>query len=351
MAAGSRPPQKNVEQSLQRWNKLKSHDVPIRPGAVCSVALPVPVLGVYADSLEGVQGAVQGGCDAVYFEPVFTSGDRKCRINSGFPSVESQIIAASAVCSEAEVRFILKFPRITRNNYLEGILPVLARGDMDIAGYMVENYGSAHALLRIHPKAALFGSAGLNIFNHEAVCHLSSVFESLTLSPELSHDEIGLLIRSTRSQGCSTLFAIIVQGNSEAMVSEDFILQPWSDGNRKNGDPDNWRFLGIRDTTGHIFPVRIDGECRSHIYNSAEICLINHFPSLMEIGVSELIIDARGRTGLYAREMTCIYKDAMTLVRNGIKTNDQRFSALKDAVKLRALGGITAGHYIRGLKE
>ncbi|MDD1699218.1 MAG: U32 family peptidase [Methanoregula sp.] len=351
MVARSRPPQKSVEQSLQRWNKLKSHGVPCCPGTGSSVASSVPVLGVYADSPEGVQGAVQGGCDSIYFEPVFTSSDRKCRIISGFPSVESQIIAASAMCREAGIRFILKFPRITRNNYLEGILPVLAKGDLDIAGFMVENYGSAHALLRIHPKAALFGSIGLNIFNHEAVCHLFSLFVSLTLSPELSHDEIGLLIRTARSQGCSTLFAIIGQGNSEAMVSEDCVLQPWFDGNRKNGDPDNCRFFGIRDTTGHIFPVRIDGECRSHIYNSSEICLINHLPSLMQIGVSEVIIDARGRTGLYASDMTCIYKDAITLVKNGIKTNDQRFSALKDAVKLRAIGGITSGHYIRGLKE
>ena len=108
---------------------------------------------------------------------------------------------------------------------------------------------------------------------------------------------------------------------------------------------------GIRDTTGHIFPVRVDGECRSHIYNSSELCLIDHLPSLLQMGINEVIIDTRGRTTGYARDMTGIYTKAIALVHDGIKTPDKRLELLKDTVKRYALGGITAGHYLRGLKE
>ncbi len=89
----------------------------------------------------------------------------------------------------------------------------------------------------------------------------------------------------------------------------------------------------------------------THIYNASEICLIDHLPSLMQMGIGEVIIDARGRTRTYARDMTGIYKNALALVQKGINDGDQRFEPLKEAVKLCALGGITAGHYLRGLKE
>ena len=72
--------------------------------------------------------------------------------------------------------------------------------------------------------------------------------------------------------------------------------------------------------TGHLFPVRIDGECRSHIYNAAEICLIDHLPSLMQAGIDEVIIDARGRTGTYTGDMTALYREAIQQAKKGVRT-------------------------------
>ena len=135
------------------------------------------------------------------------------------------------------------------------------------------------------------------------------------------------------------------------MVSEDCILQPWEKEVLKNKDRHPSRFYGIQDTTGLIFPVRLDGECRSHIFNSSELCLIDHLPSLLQIGINEVIIDTRGRTRGYAKDMTGIYAKAIALVTDGIKTPDKRLELLKETVKLYALGGITTGHFISGLKE
>jgi putative protease len=63
------------------------------------------------------------------------------------------------------------------------------------------------------------------------------------------------------------------------------------------------------------------------------------------------VIDARGRTGAYTREMIRLYRQAIILTKKGVRTDDPRFSQLKDEVKRLAIGGITAGHFIRGLKE
>ena len=177
------------------------------------------------------------------------------------------------------------------------------------------------------------------------------VLDWLPSPRELSRDEIRLLIHAARLQECSLSFALIVQGSIEAMVSENCILQPSLRCNGKAGDTDTSGFFGIMDATGHVFPVRTDGECRSHLYNSAEICLIDHLPSLMQIGINEVFIDARGRTGTYTRDMIRLYQEAILRAEKGVSENDPHLMHLKDAVKRLVIGGITAGHFIRGLKE
>jgi putative protease len=49
--------------------------------------------------------------------------------------------------------------------------------------------------------------------------------------------------------------------------------------------------------------------------------------------------------------MIRLYREAIQLAKKGVRTDDHQFSQLKDAVKRLAVGGITTGHFIRGLKE
>jgi hypothetical protein len=136
---------------------------------------------------------------------------------------------------------------------------------------MVENCGTAHALRQSLPDQVFSGSGGLNIFNHEAVRHLSSRFGMVTLSTELSHDEIRLLILTARLQGSPALFGLI----------EDRVRC-----NGKGGETDVANIL------------RADGECRSHIYNSSEICL-STISALMQIGINATYRYTRQDRDLY----------------------------------------------------
>jgi putative protease len=71
----------------------------------------------------------------------------------------------------------------------------------------------------------------------------------------------------------------------------------------------------------------------------------------MQVGINEVVIDARGRPATYTGEMTRLYRQAITLSKKKIRTQDYQLEDLKGAVKHLALGGITTGHFIRGLKE
>jgi putative protease len=265
--------------------------------------------------------------------------------------MRQQVTEAMKNCRDAGAHFVLKLPRITRNDYLAAVLPEIALLQKNgLEECMVENTGAAHAIRALVPGMALSGAAGLNIFNHRSACHLSPLIRSFTLSPELSGNECRDLILAARREGCNASFALIVQGISEAMITEDCIpelvqhCRPGSD----KGDLDS--FYGIRDTTGHIFPLRSDGECRTRIGNAVETCLIDHLPAIRAAGISEIVIDARGRTGAYASAMTRIYHDAVVQDTAGTVTKDAAGLA-KEKIKTLAYGGITAGHFLRGLKE
>jgi putative protease len=312
-------------------------------------------LTVYADTSEAVSLALREGCTSICFEPAFTVQRHSCSTQQGqdIKTIRQQVTGAMVLCRDAGACFVLKLPRITRDDYLAAVLPEIALLHNDgLTACMVENPGAAHAISTLLPGMVLSGAAGLNIFNHRSACRFSPPFQSLTLSPELSRDECRELVRAARNEGCSASFALIVQGISEAMVTEDCLLEPVQHCRARGEDGGNHAFFGIRDGTGHIFPLRTDGECRTRIGNAVETCLVDHLPAIQKAGVSEVVIDARGRTGAYAGAMTRIYRDAMSREDTGTGMGgDAQHGSLKDRVKTLAYGGITAGHFLRGLKE
>jgi putative protease len=307
---------------------------------------------VYADTLEAVSLAVKEGCTCICFEPAFVVPRHSCGAGkgTGFRTIRQQVTDAMALCRSAGARFVLKLPPITRDDYLGAVLPEIALLQMDgLAACMVENPGAARAIHALLPGMALYGAAGLTIFNHRAACHLSPPFRSLTLSAELSREECRELVRAARGEGCTASFALVVQGITGSMVTEDCLPEPVQHC-RAGRDDKHPAFFGIRDATGHIFPARTDGECRTRIGNAVETCLVDHLPAIRKAGISDVVIDARGRTGAYAGAMTRIYREAVDRMSAGTYTGEQA-GILKERIKPLAYGGITAGHFLRGLKE
>jgi putative protease len=109
--------------------------------------------------------------------------------------------------------------------------------------------------------------------------------------------------------------------------------------------------LGIRDSRKRIFPVEIDQECRTLIFNSTELCLIDYLPKLRKIGLDSLIIDARNKPADYIRNIFSIYHEALELTVAGDPKLSDKLDSLKERVRKISNGGITRGNFIRGTKE
>ena len=191
LVAASRPSGKHLEESTERWTAVEP-EVSIPATGDQDITLPSRIsLAVFTDSIDGIQKGVPGGCDTIYFEPAVLTPACKCRARSPPFSYESQVMAASDLCDRAGVRFVVKFPKITSNAFLDAVLPVIRKlSGKAIKEVMVEHSGAAHALIQADPVPVLSGSAGLNIFNHLTAQNLSSWCSLMTLSSELSRDEM-----------------------------------------------------------------------------------------------------------------------------------------------------------------
>ncbi|WP_424759131.1 DUF3656 domain-containing U32 family peptidase [Methanothrix sp.] len=266
-------------------------------------------VSVYADTLDVIEGALEGGAERVYFEPLVTDGH----------DLASALERASDLC-EGRAELVWKWPRITRDRFLCMAGNILR--EISVDGIMVENLGALEAAERC--GCEIFGGQGLNIWNSLSVCMLSGA-RALTLSPELSASQISS-IASLRERPD---LEVIAQGNIVIAVTED----------RLASEDDA---CAIRDRR-HIFPVMRDSTGVTNILNSVETCLLDYLPQISSMGVDSVAIDARWRTGRYAREMAEIYAMAAR--------EQSDIQELKNRIRRMAMGGITAGHFLRGVAE
>lgn len=283
----------------------------------------LPSVSVYADTLEGTEAAVRGGARTVYLEPC-TPVDR------------ALLEEAAAVCREGGADLVWKWPSITRRSFLDAAAPLLPPlCDARVGGVMVSGMGAADAVRLAEPRMRLYGAAGLNLWNHRTAAELARVFLRCTASPELPADDLARLSERT---GDTPELEVLVQGNIEAMVTEDGLAAAVA------GE----EFLGLQDGRNRVFPLRCDGEGRTYIANAVETCLVDRLPRIAGMGISAVVIDARGRGPRYAGDMARLYQTAIDAAARG---ETRALPGLKDEVKRRALGGITGGHFVRGIEE
>ncbi len=345
LLAGRRPEKVKVEGTRARWQEMLFLKPELSGAASSSPpsrnAAAAPFLSVYAASLEEVKGAVAGGCDRVYLEP--SIGGRIKDDEERVAKFRKILSEARAICGSKQL--IWKWPRISRSEFFSMAKRVLAGAEVD--GVMVENVGAQQAALECRPAVSIYGGMGLNVCNHLTVRALSPPLCQLTLSPELSARQIAAAVSASRLLPDCPGLELVVQGSLEVMVAEDCI--PCLAALNGAGD-DAGVFWGLQDMR-RVFPLRLDDDSRTHIFNSVETCLLDQMPRIAAMGLDGIALDGRGRGGEYARKMTEIYRRAIELTERDGETLAVDLKALKEEVLPLSLGGITYGHFVKGLRD
>ncbi len=210
-----------------------------------------------------------------------------------------------------------------------------------VKSLLIENCGQFELVKAADWRGTLYGGSGLNIFNSlTAEFYQQQKLERLTLSPELTLAQITNI-------GCKAQKEVIAQGALELMVNE-YCLLGAACGGRDQDTPCNAPCKGkvgakvaLRDEKGYVFPCRFDQNCRMHIFNSRQLCLLEDIPALSKAGVDVIRLDLR----LYQREMALRITELYRLaVSDDGWGQDEAWNKLQQIVK-----DYTKGQLYRGV--
>lgn len=297
-----------------------------------------PGLSAYVSSVSSAEGALRGGCRRIYYEPDIGPG-----VDEGVYAGE--LIEGISLARKYGAEFIWKWPRITDISFFKTAGDILKiMGDESPDGIMVGNVGDGVAAAGVAGGSSLYGGQGLNIFNHHAVGMFSRGYRLLTLSCELNRSELKRLCGLAENLPGRSMLEYVVHGPAELLISENDLLTP-SAGKMFSAE----KSYGAADSTGRIFPVRIDGYGRTHVYNSAVTCLIDSLPEVLATGIDGVSLDLRLCSAETVEKTVDLYKRAIGELGRAGKERPKFLHSLKKEFSGLYHGEITAGHFNRGV--
>ncbi|MCI8336789.1 MAG: U32 family peptidase [Peptococcaceae bacterium] len=239
-------------------------------------------------------------------------------------------------------------PRVYHQSEKDKLVATLtALKESAVYGVLVPNVSGFQLLQEVGWQKALLGDWPLNIFNSNALDMLSQWgAKHAALSPELSLGQIEDLSPKHDIVQEVTVFCAM-----ELMVSEYCVLgavlggrsgcvscaMPCMQGNHQ---------YALKDKAGFSFPVEVDDHCRSHIFNSRDLCVIKELQALQQAGVRVVRLDLRRYDRANSEKITAIYKEVLSLLNKGKEIDSEAYlAALGDIGK----HGFTKGHFYRGV--
>ncbi len=268
-----------------------------------------PLLSVNTCTIDTFKAAVDGGADVVYFGgEVFGNNEL---------SKEDYSLALE-YGKEKGVDVYLTAPRIIKDMKELELNP-------DADGFLVPNPGIFYHVRNSYGDKPVIIDYPFNIFNRLAMSHLLEHSLRVTLSPELTLDEIKDITPYGQTE-------CLVHGFFPLITSEHNLLGHLFPG-------DNIGEAVLKDEKGFNFPVRNDIKGRTYIMNSRELCMLEHVPGLIEAGVSCMRIEAKMYGENTTRKLTQLYRKAIDGAVKGAEVQD----------KCGDSGKYTTGHYFRGV--
>ncbi len=292
------------------------------------------LLAVSTNTLAGVKSAIMGGADAIYL-----GGERyreEARAGGGAPDFE----AAVKYAHREGRRIYINTPRIVKDSGMGTVAEVLSRAKtLGFDGALASNHG----VFRLAREIGLevIADMPLNTFNLRSLGFWEEHGAKMAvLSSELTLAEI---------QGIAPHGAVecIVHGRLTLMESEHCVVGGIlrCTGERGEGGkctaPCEAGSFELVDEKGYVFPLRMDTDCRTHLLNSKELCMIDHVSGIVEAGVSSIRIDATEIESDRVREITRLYRSAVDGCFAGGGKVQKRCRDITD--------GYTTGHYKRGV--
>lgn len=252
--------------------------------------------------------------DTIYYEDIDTLKD------------------AINLCKEHNKNIVYCPPRILRNNQYNILDEAI---DMGMDEFLVSNIGMINKL----SDYTMYADYYLNTFNSKTIEQLqNNNIKSVSLSAELNLNEIKQVLSYVDIET-----EAIVYSRIPLMITEYCpmgVLTRDCNKDKRCGTCNQSKYL-LKDEKGQEFPVAQDKFCRSIIYNSKILCMIDHLEDMYNVGISTFRLEFTFEEEDFIREIVKAY----------IEIIDNDFEVQDNEMHEKLINeGITKGHYLRGVE-
>ncbi|MBE0596868.1 MAG: U32 family peptidase, partial [Desulfuromonadales bacterium] len=266
-----------------------------------------PELLAPAGDLEKLETAIAYGADAVY-----VGGERfGLRAAAGNFSLP-QLGQARELTRQAGRRLYLTLNASLRPDelpafadYLQELVP------LDLDAYIVSDPGAVALVRRLDPGRPLHLSTQANTTNPEAVRFWQAAgVQRFNLARELSLAEVGAIAEGTAAE-----LELFVHGAMCVAWSGRCLLSAALTGRSANRgactQPCRWRYALMEESRpGEYLPIEEDA-AGTYLFNSRDLCLVEHLPAILAAGVTSLKIEGRMKSRYYVAAVTRVYRAAL----------------------------------------
>lgn len=262
-----------------------------------------------AGDLECLISAVNFGADAVYL-----AGKQFGMRTASKNFTDEQLAQGIEYAHDRGVKVYITCNTLPRNNELAELPKFMETAQsLGADAFIIADLGVMEYAKRYAPKVDIHMSTQVGIVNYATANALYNMgAKRVVLAREMSLKEIAELRKNIPEDMEIETF---VHGAMCISFSGRCIISSYMTGRDANrGDcaqPCRWKYhLYEENRQGQYFPVEEDNS-GTFLYNSRDLCMIEHIPELLEAGVTSLKIEGRAKSAYYTSVITHAYKSAV----------------------------------------
>lgn len=268
-----------------------------------------PELLIPASSLEVLKTAVTYGADAVYIGGEAFSLRAKSKNFS-----RADMIEGIAFAHAHDVKVYVTANILAHNGDLSGVEEYFK--DLKVIGpdaLIISDPGVFTIAKEICPEIDIHISTQANNTNYRTYLF----WEKLGASRVVSARELSLVELKTLRANIPDHLEIetFIHGAMCISYSGRCLLSSYLTGRDANRGacthPCRWKYALVEETRpGEYMPV-FENERGTYIFNSKDLCMIDHIPDLIDAGIDSFKIEGRMKTALYVAAVTRTYREAI----------------------------------------
>lgn len=269
---------------------------------------PVELL-IPAGSLEVLKTAVRYGADAVYIGGE-AFGLRAKAHNFTIPDMQEGI----AFAHEHGCKVYLTVNVFAHNRDIEGIREYFRTlQDVPVDALIISDPGVFMMAKELLPDMEIHISTQANNTNYETYRFWYRLGAKRVVSArELSLQEIGEIRRNIPEDMEIESFihgAMCISYSGRCLLSNYFTGRDANQGACTH--PCRWKYAVVEEKRpGEYLPVEEDDR-GTYIFNSKDLCMIEHIPEMIEAGIDSFKIEGRMKTALYVATVARTYRKAI----------------------------------------